>query len=365
MNRHRCVKFGAAGSISGSNPRIEQTTGRDGPAATMKSRNRGAPSVPARLLCFFHEKRRQTTAGEKKGRGNAGTPRARGQIQDRSRPNSPRKGQRTRRIPILVLEKKTKGEKTITRGQRRKDEQGKRRGRRRKSQPHLLRDGDRVPHRPWARATPRLLPGPRGRRPRSVRSSPPAAASGQEKPRARASTPRNAGGGQRAYILWANWVTLTGEGEVERVGGRGQGVRLPIPRRRRPLPRRVELLLLIIRVGSGGRRPLLSVIVATTPAGQAGGRRRRSFRFCPLARPRSPAVRFRGCPEGVYAKSSACLLCRPSGCWSSGSGRGAYFFFLFVQVGPSGRVEAAHSSGIKASILVPIFALILISCWRP
>jgi len=133
VNRHRCVKFGAAGSISGSNPRIEQTTGRDGPAATMKSRNRGAPSVPARLLCFFHEKRRQTTAGEKKGRGNAGTPRARGQIQHRSRPNSPRKGRRTRRIPILVLEKKTKGDKTITRGQRRKDEQGKRQGRRIKS----------------------------------------------------------------------------------------------------------------------------------------------------------------------------------------------------------------------------------------
>ncbi|KAG2578160.1 hypothetical protein PVAP13_6NG182700 [Panicum virgatum] len=69
----------------------------------------------------------------KKGRGNAGTPRARGQIQHRSRPNSPRKGQRTRRIPILVLEKKTKGDKTITRGQRRKDEQGKRQRRRIKS----------------------------------------------------------------------------------------------------------------------------------------------------------------------------------------------------------------------------------------
>ena len=217
MNRHRCVKFGAAGSISGSNfvaLLFQQTTGRDGPAATMKSRNRGAPSVPAGLLCFFHEKRRQTTAGEKKGRGNAGTPRPRGQIQHRSRPNSPRKGQRTRRIPIPVLEKKTKGDKTITRGQRRKDEQGKRRGRRRKSQPHLLRDGDRVPHRPWARATPRLLPGPRGRRPRSVRSSPPAAASGQEKPRARASTPRNATWQAARLYPFGNWATLTGEGEV-------------------------------------------------------------------------------------------------------------------------------------------------------
>jgi len=92
----------------------------------------------------------------------------------------------------------------------------------------------------------------------------------------------------RLYPL-GNWVTLTGEGEVERVGGRGQGVRLPIPRRRRPLPRRVELLLLIIRVGSGGRRPLLSVIVATLGTSGAGrGQKEKKLPPLPLGSSAEP-----------------------------------------------------------------------------